>query len=101
MFKKYNGIILVAICLLILYIISQYIKQQINNNTYDNNVTLIYNYIMNHDTKDTNYLDYIEFLKSIKNTNLNVIRQESYHTFNVLKKHNLFTKKSIIDEMNE
>ena len=41
MFKKYNGIILVAICLLILYIISQYIKQQINNNTYDNNAVII------------------------------------------------------------
>jgi len=104
MFKKFYGIILITICLIILYHITQSSKPKnnIDNDNIDNEfVSLVYNYIMTHDTRDTNYIDYIEFLKSIKNTNLNIIRQESYHTFNALKKHNLFTKTSILDEMNE
>jgi ABC-type dipeptide/oligopeptide/nickel transport system permease component len=56
----------------------------------------IYDYIMNNDPKYTNYLD---FLISIHNTNLELINAEVFSLFKGAKKRNMFTKEMILEEM--
>jgi hypothetical protein len=50
-------------------------------------------------TVDTTFGDYINFLSSIKNTNLHIIDNEVFATFKSLKKRNNLTKKEIMNEM--
>ena len=56
----------------------------------------VFDYINSH---DGTFADYINFLTSIKNTNLNIIDSQVFTTFIALKKRKLFTKEDIISEM--
>ena len=57
----------------------------------------IYDYI--NTNPDNTFVDYINFLANIKNTNLDIIDNEVYATFKAAKKRNKFTKQDIIEEM--
>ena len=50
-------------------------------------------------TPETTFSDYVNFLSSIKNTNLHIIDNEVFATFKSLKKRKMFTKQDIITEM--
>lgn len=56
----------------------------------------IYDYIMNNDAK---YTDYLDFLITIRNTNLEIINAEVFSLFKAAKKRNTFTKEMILEEM--
>ena len=53
----------------------------------------IFMYINNN--PESEFVDYINFLTSIKNTNLDIIDNEVFVTFKVLKKKNMFTMDDI------
>jgi hypothetical protein len=57
----------------------------------------IYKYIVNN--PNVNFPDYIEFLLSIKNTNLNIIDNEVFVTFKLLQKKKMFSITDIISAM--
>lgn len=57
----------------------------------------LYNYINNND--NINFIDYINFLTSLKNTNLNIIDNDVFTEFKILKKRKLFSKQDIITQM--
>jgi len=59
-------------------------------------INQILNYLQ---TTDNNFEDYVNFLLSIKNTNLNIINGEVFNTFKTLKKIKALSKQSIIDEI--
>jgi hypothetical protein len=59
-------------------------------------VDALFNYI----TPETTFADYLNFLSSIKNTNLNIIDNDVFSTIKALKKKNLLKKEDIISEMN-
>lgn len=60
-------------------------------------VNLIYDYIITN--PDGTFADYINFLISIKNTNLYIIDNEVFVTFKMLQKRKLFSKDDIISAM--
>ena len=66
-------------------------------NTDSPEVDLIFNYI---NSTNGTFADYINYLTSIKNTNLNLIDTIVFATFLSRKKKGKFTKQDIIDEMN-
>jgi hypothetical protein len=57
----------------------------------------IYDYIIN--DPDITFVDYINFLSSVKNTNLNIIDNEVFVTFKLLQKKKMFSKDDIISAM--
>lgn len=58
-------------------------------------VDALFNYI----TPETTFADYLNFLTSIKNINLNIIDNDVFSTIKALKKKNLLKKEDIISEM--
>jgi hypothetical protein len=56
----------------------------------------IYDYIMNN---DPTYIDYLNFLINIHNTNILLVNSEVFALFKGAKKRNTFTKEMIIEEM--
>lgn len=56
-------------------------------------------YVYITDNPDITFSDYINFITSIKNTNLNIIDNEVYVTFKLLKKKNMFSKDDIKEAM--
>jgi hypothetical protein len=60
-------------------------------------VNLVYDYI--NATPDSTFVDYINFLTGIKNTNLDIIDNEVFITFKMLQKRNLFSKEDVISAM--
>jgi len=59
-------------------------------------VDQIYEYIMNN---DPTYVNYLDFLINIRNTNVHIIDSEVFALFKGAKKRNTFTKDMIIEEM--
>lgn len=57
----------------------------------------IFTYINNNPNAE--FVDYINFLTSIKNTNLNIIDNEVFVTFKMLKKKNMFSIEDIKQAM--
>jgi hypothetical protein len=60
-------------------------------------VDQIYTYIMNN--PDLTFSDYINFLTSIKNTNLEIIDNEIFVSFKLLHKRNMLSKDDILSSM--
>ena len=74
-----------------------YKKESMTNISEENQkvVDALFDYI----TPETTFADYINFLTSIKNTNLNIIDSDVFSSFKALKKKDLLKKEDIILEM--
>jgi hypothetical protein len=59
-------------------------------------VSKLFDYINNN---DLSYGDYLQYLNSVKNTNLKIIDNEVFVGFKIAKKNKTFTKESISSEM--
>ena len=57
----------------------------------------VYRYFI--DKNNMDFVDYINFLTAIKNTNLNIIDLEVFYEFKLLKKNNKLTLDSILNAM--
>ena len=64
------------------------------------NAKLILDFI-NQSNDKTTYVDYINYLVSIKNTNLKIINQETYHELKTLKKLNKLSSNDIMNMMSK
>jgi hypothetical protein len=74
-----------------------YKKESMTNISEENQkvVDALFDYI----TPETTFSDYIIFLTSIKNTNLNIIDNDVFSSLKALKKKDLLKKEDIISEM--
>lgn len=74
-----------------------YKKESMTNISEENQkvVDALFDYI----TPETTFADYINFLTSIKNTNLNIIDNDVFSSIKALKKKGLLKKEDIISEM--
>lgn len=94
-----NTIIFVVFAIVIYLYFFMYKKESMTNVSIEqqNIIDKLYDFINNH--PNAKFSDYINFLSSIKNTNLHIIDNEVFVTFKSLKKRNSFKKQDIIDEM--
>lgn len=60
-------------------------------------INKVYNYVVNN--PNSSFADYINYLTSIKNTNLHIIDNEVFVTFKLLQKKNMFSKADIVSAM--
>jgi len=75
-------------------------KEKITNVDNDKNTVIakqVYRYFV--DKNNMDFVDYINFLTAIKNTNLNIIDLEVFYEFKLLKKNNKLTLDSILNAM--
>jgi hypothetical protein len=75
-------------------------KEKITNVDNDKNTVIakqVYRYFI--DKNNMDFVDYINFLTAIKNTNLNIIDLEVFYEFKLLKKNNKLTLDSILNAM--
>jgi len=75
-------------------------KEKITNVDNDKNTVTakqVYRYFI--DKNNMDFVDYINFLTAIKNTNLNIIDLEVFYEFKLLKKNNKLTLDSILNAM--
>lgn len=94
-------ILYLCIGIIILYVLFfnvPHTKEKMTNVSEKDQIIIdsVFDYINAH---EGTFADYINFLTSIKNTNLNIIDSQVFATFNVLKKRNLLTKQDILSEM--
>lgn len=86
-------IFIIIVCILVFYYMFYYKNENMTNMTNPSDQTSImenvYLYIQNN--PDDTFSDYINFLQSIGNINLNLIDNEVFVTFKLLKKRNMFT----------
>jgi hypothetical protein len=83
---------------ILLFIFFNYKKESMTNVSDKDQLIIdaIFDYI---NDKEGTFADYINFLTSIKNTNLNIIDSQVFATFTALKKRKLLTKEDIVSEM--
>lgn len=83
-------IFIIIICIIAFYFIF-YKTENMTNVTSEQQTIIenIFTYINNNPSAE--FVDYINFLTSIKNTNLNIIDNEVFVTFKLLKKKNMFS----------
>jgi len=91
-------VILILCAAILLYIFFHFKKESMTNVSEKDQIIIdsVFDYINAH---EGTFADYINFLTSIKNTNLNIIDSQVFATFNALKKRNLLTKQDIMSEM--
>jgi hypothetical protein len=76
------------------------IKEKLSNTDRDKNTGVakqVYKYFM--DNNNIDFVDYINFLTSIKNTNLKIIDLEVFYELKSLKKKGKLTLDSVLNEM--
>lgn len=83
---------------ILLYVLFFRYKNESMTNVSDKDNVII-DALFKYITPKTSFADYINFLTSIKNTNLHIIDNQVFSTFIALKKRNLLTKEDIISEM--
>jgi len=94
-----DNIIIILIVIVTIYYFFFYNTENMTNIQPELNLMIdnIYNYIVNN--QDATFADYINFLTSIKNTNLHIIDNEIFVTFKILQKKKMFSKDDIISAM--
>lgn len=94
-----NNLIVIIVILVSIYYFFFYKTENMTNVEPQQQQVIdqIYNYIVNN--TDITLGDYINFLTSIKNTNLSIIDNEVFVTFKLLQKKNMFSKNDIISAM--
>jgi hypothetical protein len=96
--------LVIAVLIYIIYnIIAVYNKKENFDSTLSqsdmDNAKLIFDFF---DKKsDIIYPDYLDYLVSIKNTNLKIINQDTFHDFKALKKINKLTIQDIVNAMSK
>jgi hypothetical protein len=95
----HDNTILIIIALVAVYFFFFYKKETMTNISSEQQkiVDQIYNSIVNN--PDITFVDYINLLSSLKNTNLNIIDNEVFVTFKLLQKKKMFSKDDIISAM--
>ena len=83
-------IFIIIVCILVFYFIF-YKSENMTNISSDQQSVIeqIYVYIMNN--PDITFADYVKYLITIQNTNLDIIDNEVFVTFKLLKNKNMFT----------
>lgn len=95
-----NVLIIIAIAIAIaVYFLLNNNTEKMSNITDEEQTQMdkVYNYIVNN--PNSSFVDYINYLTSIKNTNLHIIDNEVFVTFKLLQKKNMFSKVDIISAM--
>ena len=91
-----NTILILLVCAAAVYYFFYYKTEHFSDET-QSIIDKVYNYI-NANPKGE-FVNYVNFLTSIGNTNLPLIDSDVHNTFKTLMKLNQFTKQSVIDEM--
>lgn len=91
-------IFIIIVCILVFYFMF-YKSEYMTNVSSDQQSFIDKLYVYITDNPDITFSDYINFITSIKNTNLNIIDNEVYVTFKLLKKKNMFSKDDIKEAM--
>lgn len=89
------------IVIYLLYILSNKQKEGITNVDDENNMVIakkVYKYYM--DTKELDFVDYVNYLTSIGNTNLELIELEVFYELKSYKKKGKLTVNSVLNIMN-
>lgn len=90
--------IIIIVAFLSLYYFLFHTKESMTNVSFEQQtINNIYIYISNN--PDITFADYINFLISIKNTNLHLIDNQKFLSFKILQKRNLFVKNDIENAM--
>lgn len=97
--NQIRNILLIALIIIAIYYFYFYNKENLTNISSNDQeiINKIYDYFVLN--KDTDFSAYLNYLKEIKNTNLQIIDREVYTTFKVLKKRNSLTKTEIAQMM--
>lgn len=90
-------IFIIFICVISFYFMFYKSENLTNVSSEQSVIEQIFMYINNNPTGE--FIDYINFLSSIKNTNLHIIDNEVFVTFKLLKKKNMFTTDDIKSAM--
>lgn len=93
-----NNTILLIIALIAVYYFFFYSQENMTDLTPEQQsfVDGLYNYI---NDNDLTFEQYIQYLNSTRNTNLNIIDNEVFIAFKLAKKKGNFTKQMIMEEM--
>jgi len=111
-FTKYindNALIIIVIIIVIFMIYHQYnYKEQENltsngdlSYTVVNSIAIKVFHFINKLPDNSQFVDYVNYLNSIDNLNLNLISLEAYYELKTLKKQNKLTVQSVIDIMSQ
>jgi hypothetical protein len=93
-----NILIIIAIMVLVYFLLNNNTEKMTNiTDKEQEQINKVYNYVV--DNQNSSFADYINYLTSIKNTNLHIIDNEVFVTFKLLQKKNMFSKDDIISAM--
>jgi hypothetical protein len=92
-------LIVVVVVVVVVYYLFFYKKETMTNVSSEQQqiIDQIYNSVVNN--PDITFVDYIKLLKSLNNTNLDIINNEVFVTFKLLQKKKMFSKDDIVSEM--
>jgi len=93
-----NVLIIIAIAIAVYFLLNNNTEKMTNiTDEEQKRIDKVYNYIVNN--PNSSFVDYINYLTSIKNTNLHIIDNEVFVTFKLLQKKNMFSKVDVISAM--
>lgn len=91
------NIIIITLIIVTIYYFFLYKIENMTNIESQQIIDKIFNYIISNNSNA--FADYINFLTSIKNTNLHIIDNEVFVTFKLLQNKKMFSKNDIISAM--